>query len=320
MNWRAIQRENFTCIETLCSFLNLDPSQCEHLVRKPSFVLNLPRRLAHKIEKGRLDDPILRQFVPLLDEEKAVPNFVKNPVGDLEAKTTPRLLKKYKNRALLITSSACAMHCRYCFRRHFPYEVASLENEIRAIREDSKLNEVILSGGDPLSLSDQKLEEILDALNFPHIKRIRFHTRFPVGIPERIDNSFLQLLERIPQQVWFVVHINHPNEIDPILFEHLGEISRLGIPVLNQSVLLKGVNDSEDVLQRLFEELADHAILPYYLHQLDRVEGGAHFEVPHEEGLAIMQMLAKSLSGYSLPRYVQEVAGEAHKKLVAEIV
>ena len=200
------------------------------------------------------------------------------------------------------------MHCRYCFRRHFDYEPGEFD-------VPNDINEIILSGGDPLSLSDEKLRALLEKVNLPHIKRIRFHTRFPVGIPERIDQNFLAILDAVPQQVWFVVHINHPRELDPTVLEHLKEISRLGIPVLNQAVLLKGVNDSVEVLQELFEQLADHAITPYYLHQLDRVEGAAHFEATN--GPELMRELAKRLSGYALPRYVREETGLPHKTVIA---
>ena len=308
--WRAIQRENFTRLVPLCSFLKLEDFQRKQLIERPPFVLNLPRRLAHKIAKGSLEDPILKQFVPHIQENEQKEGFSCNPVGDLESQQAPRLLKKYHNRALLMPTAACVMHCRYCFRRHFDYGESDLIEELEQISQDLDLNEIILSGGDPLSLSDEKLKALLNKLEMSHIKRIRFHTRFPVGIPERIDDSFLALLDQIPQQVWFMVHINHPNELDPVLFERLGEISRLGIPVLNQSVLLKGVNDSVEVLQRLSEELVDHGVQPYYLHQLDRVQGAAHFEA---EGHTIMKELAKRLSGYALPRYVKEEAGMPHK-------
>lgn len=315
--WRAIQRQNIIHIETLCAFLNLNDVQRQKIIKKSPFPLNLPLRLAHKIEKKTLEDPILKQFVPLQEEEKEEAGFDKNPVGDIEAKITPRLLKKYPGRALLIPSSACAMHCRYCFRRHFDYEKSDLREEIAQIAKDKSIKEVILSGGDPLSLSDEKLKEVLDQLQLPHIKRIRFHSRFPVGIPERIDSSFLSLLESTSKQIWFVIHINHPNEFDPVLFERLKEISRLGIPILNQAVLLKGVNDSIETLQTLFEGLADFGVLPYYLHQLDRVQGAAHFEVPLAEGHFLIRELAKRLSGYALPRFVQEERGKLHKTFLS---
>ncbi len=312
--WKAILRENFTRLDPLCTFLNLDDAQRKQLIPNSPFVLNLPRRLAHKIQKRTLDDPLLRQFVPFIYENEKKEGFTCNPVGDNESKQSTRLLKKYKNRALLMPTSACVVHCRYCFRRHFDYGESDLNHEIEQIARDGELNEIILSGGDPLSLSDERLAALLKRLEMPHIKRIRFHTRFPVGIPERIDHSFLSLLEKIPQQVWFMVHTNHPHELDPILFEKLKEIARLGIPVLNQTVLLRGVNDSVETLQRLFEELVDHGVQPYYLHQLDRVEGAAHFEA---DGRALMRELAKRLSGYALPRYVKEEAGYPHKSIVS---
>ncbi|MCH9611390.1 MAG: L-lysine 2,3-aminomutase [Chlamydiales bacterium] len=306
--WREIQRTNFRKLQPLLDFLKLDDSQ-RQMVEKNDFALNLPQRLAHKMEKGTLDDPLVRQFLPLVLEKEPCEGFSSNPVGDDQAKCGTRLLKKYRNRALLMPTAACAMHCRYCFRRHFDYGVSDLSSEIKQIESDKDLNEIILSGGDPLSLSDDRLEEISDKLP-AHIKRLRFHTRFPVGIPERIDASFLAFLEKISQQVWFLVHINHANELDLLFFEKMREIARLGIPVLTQTVLLKGVNDSVDCLQRLFEELVDNGIQPYYLHQLDRVEGAVHFEVSGHE---LMEELAKNLSGYALPKYVREVAGMPYK-------
>ncbi|MFN0064948.1 MAG: KamA family radical SAM protein [Chlamydiales bacterium] len=313
--WRKILRENFTQIGELCTFLKLNPTQCKQVIERPPFTFSLPRRLAHKIEKGTLDDPLFRQFVPLEQENIYSEEFVKNPVGDQEARITPSVLKKYQNRALLISTSACAMHCRYCFRRHFSYPAP--EYDLRAIREDSDLNEIILSGGDPLSLNNDRLQNLLEELAaIPHIRRVRFHTRFPIGIPERIDAVFLRLLQETRLSIWFVVHINHARELDLVVLERLAEVRRLGIPVLNQSVLLRGVNDSVAVLQELFETLVDNGIIPYYLHQLDKVEGASHFEVSEERGLAIMAELAKRLSGYALPRYMREEAGLAHKTVI----
>lgn len=190
--WRQIQRTNFRRLAPLCTFLNLNEAQRKLVIERPSFALNLPLRLAHKIEKGTLEDPVLRQFLPLVEEEGTCEGFSADPVGDREAQQAPRLLKKYHNRALLMPTAACAMHCRYCFRRHFEYGESDLSRELELIAQDPTLNEIILSGGDPLSLSDERLAELLRGM--PQIKRVRFHTRFPVGIPERIDDSFLRMI------------------------------------------------------------------------------------------------------------------------------
>lgn len=316
MVWRQIQRQNFTRIDPLADFLELSDGQRQQLLTKPRFVLNLPLRLAKKIAKGTLEDPILRQFVPLQDEMVRTPDFLEDPVGDKLFRLESKLLSKYEGRVLLVCTSACAMHCRYCFRQNFEYESQNktFTKEIELIAKDPTIHEVILSGGDPLSLSDEVLEGLLHQLaGIPHINRIRFHTRFPIGIPERISPNFLNIIASIPKQIWFVIHANHPLELDADVIHHVKQLQRLGCTVLNQAVLLKGVNDELDVLKALCEKLVDHGILPYYLHQLDRVQGAAHFEVSEEKGRELIQELAKSLPGYAVPKYVREIAGEFSK-------
>jgi KamA family protein len=188
------------------------------------------------------------------------------------------------------------------------------EKEIEAIRDNRSLSEIILSGGDPLSLSNQELEKLIQELNqIPHIKRIRFHTRFPIGIPERIDAELLNMMESTRPQIFFVIHSNHPNEWDQEIQMRLKHIQKLGIPILCQTVLLKGVNDDIDILQQLCEILVDQGIIPYYLHQLDRVLGASHFEVPKEKGRNLITELTARLSGYAIPKYVQEISGEKNK-------
>jgi EF-P beta-lysylation protein EpmB len=318
--WRQLQRRNFTNWQTLLSFLELNPEEASNKILASSkFPLNLPLRLAEKIKKNSWEDPVLLQFLPSLEEEKPSRLFVLDPVADTQFQKTPKLLHKYLGRALLLCSSACAMHCRYCFRRHYDYETSKgqFEEELQKIREDDSLSEILLSGGDPLSLGDTQLGNLLTALeNIPHVKRIRFHTRFPVGIPERIDSSFLELLASCKKQVIFVIHTNHANELDADLFERLKQIQKLGIPVLTQSVLLKGINDTVEALQTLFETLIDNGVLPYYLHQLDRVQGAVHFEVSEEEGKKLMKELQKRLPGYAVPKYVKEEAHQPHKTVI----
>ncbi|MBX9642077.1 MAG: KamA family radical SAM protein, partial [Mycobacteriaceae bacterium] len=226
-----------------------------------------------------------------------------------------KLLHKYEGRVLLLCSSACAMHCRYCFRRNFDYDVAKqFDKELEWISNEPSVHEVILSGGDPLSLTDEALSDLLERLGaMPHIRKIRFHTRFPIGIPERIDEPFLKMIATLPQQVYFIIHCNHPRELDSEIFERLAALQQLGCIVLNQFVLLKGVNDTADTLHELCEVLSDHGILPYYLHQLDRVIGAAHFEVDESEGRRLISEVAKRLPGYAVPKYVREIAGEPYK-------
>lgn len=307
--WRYIQKDNFRKLKELGEYLKLDLSYSS------SFPLNLPRRLAEKIEKGNLKDPILKQFLPADEEEKAPLSFVDDPVCDTSFQKTHRLLQKYNGRALFITTSACAMHCRYCFRQNYPYDNnTDFAEELELIRSDSTLHEVILSGGDPLSLSDATLKRLIDELGtIPHLKFLRFHTRFPIGIPERITKEFLDTLRHSPLQVVFVVHVNHPRELDEEIFAALKQVGALGIPLLCQSVLLSGINDNVSILKELFLTLASHGILPYYLHQLDKVKQAHHFEVPIEKGLALMETLRKEVPGYALPKYVQEIPFEYSK-------
>jgi EF-P beta-lysylation protein EpmB len=283
---------------------------------KTSFPLNLPFRLASKIAKRTLEDPILKQFLPLQLESKITPGFIQDPVGDSLCRKETKLLHKYQGRVLLVCTSACAMHCRYCFRQNFDYDVKckTFENEIAMIAQDSSIHEVILSGGDPLSLSDHLLEKLLQSISaISHVKRIRFHSRFPIGVPERIDASFLNLLKGLRPQIWFVIHTNHPKELDEDVLSHLQLLKNMGVLVLNQSVLLKDVNDTVETMVELCEKLVDHGILPYYLHQLDRVQGAAHFEVNQEKGLYLIQEIAKQLPGYAVPKFVKEIAGEPNK-------
>ncbi|QVL57910.1 MAG: KamA family radical SAM protein [Simkaniaceae bacterium] len=303
LKWRQIQKDNFTKLEDLGKFLDLDLSYSS------SFPLNVPRRLASKIKKRTLDDPILKQFLPSLEEDLPPPSFLEDPVCDTSFQKTPRLLQKYQGRALLITTSACAMHCRYCFRQNYPYNGnTDFHSELEIIRSDETIHEIILSGGDPLSLSDETLKPLIESLSeIPHLKLLRFHTRFPIGIPERITDSLLELLENSRLQVVFIVHVNHPDELDDEIFSALKKVGTLGIPILCQSVLLAGVNDDDKTLKELFLSLAHRGIIPYYLHQLDRVKQGHHFEVPVEKGLKLIEKLRGELPGYALPKYVQEI-------------
>lgn len=315
-SWQEILKSNFTKIETLADFLQLSPQDRLLIDKKPRFILNLPLRIAEKIEKQNLYDPLLKQFVPTIEEKVQTLSFVDDPTDDKAYRKTDKLLHKYNGRALLICTSACAMHCRYCFRQNFEYckEKKLFEEELSLIAKDSSIKEVILSGGDPLSLSNKKLDQLFNDLeSISHVKRVRFHTRFPVGIPERIDEDFLHLLKKTSKQIWFVVHINHPKEIDSDILLALKNIQLLGIPVLTQTVLLKGINDDSKTLQELCELLVDNGILPYYLHQFDKISGGAHFEVSEDIGLSLIEALRCHLSGYAVPKYVAEIPGKASK-------
>lgn len=314
--WQQILRQNFTRWEVLADFLELSPEQRTVILKSTHFPLNLPLRLAQKIAKGTLNDPILRQFLPTHEETARVTGFDAEPVKDANFRRAPKLLHKYQGRALLVCTSACAMNCRFCFRQNFDYDVEkkSFADELQAIADDPSIQEVILSGGDPLSLPDRILQPLLESLSaIPHVTRIRFHTRFPIGIPERLDSAFIAILKQIRPQIWFVIHANHPAELDGDIIMSLKQLQTLGIVLLNQSVLLRGVNDDITTLKQLCEKLVNHGIMPYYLHQLDRVNGAAHFEVAEAEGRKLMEALNAQLSGYAVPKYVREIPGEPAK-------
>lgn len=300
-------------------FLQLSEEKREEILLKPRFALNLPQRLANKIQKNTLSDPILRQFIPLKEETKEALGFVKDPVQDCSKKQTSKLLHKYHGRALVLASSACAMHCRYCFRQNFPYETEEkgFEKEIEYIRNTPNLSEIILSGGDPLSLGDAALSNLFSELDtIDHVQRIRFHSRFPVGIPERIDDSFLNILKNSKKQIIFVVHVNHPLEIDADVVAALKKIQALGVPVLNQSVLLKGVNDSETTLLELSETLMNAGVIPYYLHALDPVEGTNHFFIPETQAKGFLKAMQTQTSGFGVPRLAREEPGKPSKTFI----
>lgn len=317
--WRDLLRHNFTDWTKLADFLHLDAEQRSEIIPSKHFPLNLPLRLAEKIAKGTLDDPILLQFVPRAAESVSQPGFGCDPVGDVSSRKVPKLLHKYRGRALLLCTSACAMHCRYCFRQHFDYAVKDklFHEELEVLASDPTIHEVILSGGDPLSLSDTHLRSLIhDIAAIPHVRRLRFHTRFPIGIPERIDDHFLRLFDHCRLMVWIVIHANHPRELDDDVVAALWRLHKQGIGLLNQSVLLRGVNDDVEVLAALCERLVDSGVVPYYLHQLDKTQGAAHFEVTEAKGKELIKALAARLPGFAIPKYVREVAGEANKILL----
>jgi EF-P beta-lysylation protein EpmB len=323
--WQKALREAITDPAELVEVLGLDPALVEPARRAAErFPLRVPRGFVARMRRGDPHDPLLRQVLPLDAELVEHPGFVPDPVGDLPSAAGPGLLHKYAGRALLIATGACAVHCRYCFRREFPYAeqlagASRFEAALELIRRDVSLEEVILSGGDPLSLSNSRLAELsatLDAV--PHLRRLRLHTRHPVVLPERVDSGLLDWLSSTRLPVAMVVHANHPAEIDATVAAALRSVADRGVTLLNQSVLLKGVNDSADTLQELAERLFDARVLPYYLHLLDRVRGAAHFEVCEEEALKILEALRARLPGYLTPRLVREEAGQHSKTPVAQ--
>ena len=283
------------------------------------FALRVPRGFVARMRPGDPADPLLRQVLPVLDEERIVPGFGLDAVGDGAARRGGGVIHKYNGRALLIATGSCAVNCRYCFRRHYPYAGDSAASggwreAVDVIASDASIHEVILSGGDPLSLADHKLAELTDALRaIPHIRRLRIHTRLPIVLPERVDAGLLDWLRSLPWPVAMVVHANHANEFDVTVDAAMARLRGIGVNLLNQAVLLRSVNDSVDALAELCERGYRAGVLPYYLHQLDRVAGAAHFEVPDNEALALHAALAARLPGYLVPKLVREVAGQPGK-------
>lgn len=312
--WREMQRTSFTQLKPLLDFLEIPLDQRKQFVGS-SFPINVPIRLAEKMEKRNPRDPLFLQFVPLRHELEVKSGFELDPIQDEQFRSSKRLLKKYKGRALLLATSACAMHCRYCFRQNFDYDKASdFSSELELIRCDESIHEVILSGGDPLSLSDEKLKELIDAIeSIPHVTKLRFHSRFIVGIPQRVDDSFLSILENRRLQVYFILHINHPKELDCDVIHAVKRLRPVVAATMNQSVLLQGINDNFETQLELCESLVNSGIIPYYLHQLDKVEGAAHFEVSIERGHRIIQYLREHLPGYAVPKYVREIPHHTSK-------
>jgi len=280
------------------------------------FKLKLPWAYAQKMHRGNAQDPLLLQVISQGQELLDVKGFSHDPVGDINAVAIPGLLHKYHGRVLLICTGACAVHCRYCFRRHFPYgeQHVAQQAAIDYIAQHNEISEVILSGGDPLLLSNQKIADILQQLNaIPHIKRLRIHTRLPVVLPARFNHSLLNILSDSTLQICMVIHANHANEISAAETDVLSRLAQAKVKLLNQSVLLAGINDQSDILNQLSERLFEAGVLPYYLHQLDLVSGAAHFEVSDAQALKIMHEMRQQLPGYLVPRLVREIADETSK-------
>ncbi|WP_119717856.1 EF-P beta-lysylation protein EpmB [Cognatilysobacter tabacisoli] len=319
--WQALWRDAVRDPRELLSLLGLDGRvPALSAAAAAQFPLRVPRGFVARMRHGDAADPLLRQVLPLDDEMRPVPGFSLDAVGDAAAKAGHGVIRKYRGRALLVTTGSCAIHCRYCFRRHFPYAeetaaAAGWREAIEAIRGDASIDEVILSGGDPWSLSTPKLAELTDALaDVAHLRRVRIHTRLPVVLPERVDDELLSWLGRLPWPVTVVLHANHAREFDANVDAALRRLRDAGAMLLNQAVLLRGVNDSVDALAELSERGHRAGVLPYYLHQLDRVHGAAHFEVPDDRARALHAALAARLSGYLVPRLVREVAGDSGKR------
>ena len=319
--WQQLWREAVRDPRELLALLGLDPDAMGVSADAATqFPLRVPRGFVARMRHGDPADPLLRQVLPLDAEMQPMPGFSLDAVGDGAARTGHGVIQKYRGRALLVTTGSCAINCRYCFRRHFPYAeetaaAAGWREAVALIGADASIDEVILSGGDPLSLATPKLAELTGALaGFSHIRRLRIHTRLPVVLPERVDDALLDWLAGLPWPVTVVLHANHANEFDPSVDAAMARLRQAGATLLNQAVLLRGVNDSVDALAALSERGFEAGVLPYYLHQLDRVQGAAHFEIDDDSARALHAGLAARLSGYLVPRLVREVPGDSGKR------
>lgn len=283
------------------------------------FKLRVTQSFARRMQHGNAHDPLLLQVLPLGEEHLHTEGFNADPVGDLHAQKQPGLLHKYHGRVLLVVTGSCAINCRYCFRREYPYSEASAtqsqwQESLDYIRADATITEVILSGGDPLMLSDRRLDKLIGLLEaIPHLKRLRIHSRLPVVLPSRITDGLVQRLSTSRLQAVMVIHSNHAQELDGEVAAAIDKLLQAQITCLNQAVLLKGINDSLSALSDLSEQLFEIGVLPYYLHLLDKVKGAAHFDVTEQQALALTAQLQARLPGYLVPKLVREIAGQAHK-------
>jgi len=318
--WQQLWRDAITDPVQLLTLLGLEQQAASLIAPSDTgFAMRVPHGFVARMRHGDSADPLLAQVLPRAAELLAEPGFAADAVGDLGARAAHGVLHKYAGRALLIATGSCAINCRYCFRRHFPYaEETAAAGRWRAavdyLAADASISEVILSGGDPLSLSTARLNELGEALaGIAHIRRLRIHTRLPVVLPERVDAEFLAWLSALPLQRVVVLHVNHGNEIDGAVRNACAQLRVAGATVLNQSVLLRGINDDVDTLETLSERLFDCGVLPYYLHQLDRVQGAAHFEVSDTDARDLVERLRARLPGYLVPRLVREQEGAPAK-------
>lgn len=317
--WQQELAQAITDPYQLAEILELPESWADqHAAARQLFPLRVPRFFVDLMQRKNQQDPLLLQIMPHADEFLQHPDFIADPLKEQQSSYTG-ILHKYSSRVLVILRGGCAVNCRYCFRRHFPYEQHHFGREqlaqlVTLVTSDTAVNEVILSGGDPLMANDTQLSQIITALEaIPHLKRIRIHTRLPVVIPSRLTNELSQRLANSRLQAVMVLHINHPHEISSQLSTYLADFRRLGITLLNQSVLLKGVNDSATTLVELSERLFDVGIMPYYLHVLDKVAGASHFDVDEKKARDLLVKVRARVAGFLVPQLVREIAGEPNK-------
>lgn len=321
MNWQKVLAQGFGSAEALLDFLSL-PKDLAHVDAERQFNTRVPRGFASRMQPGNPFDPLLLQVLASPQELNQVAAYVTDPLAENSSNPLPGVLHKYHGRVLITLTGVCAVNCRYCFRRHFPYAANNpgrkgWQKIFEYIQADASISEVILSGGDPLMMPDRLLKEFMDGLShIHHLKVIRFHSRIPIVLPERIDNSFIAMLASISLQKVMVLHANHAQEINDAVKQACQAMQHIGCTLLNQSVLLSQINDNADTLAALSWRLFECGVLPYYLHVLDKVAGGAHFDMPEDRACAIHKQLQAKLPGYLVPRLVREVSGEPSKSPV----
>ena len=320
--WQQILAQGFAQASQLLTFLELPAAEGSPLAEK-KFKTRVPRGFAARMKSGGRHDPLLLQVLATEEELEVAPGFVFDPLDEAASNSIPGLIHKYQGRVLLTVTGACAINCRYCFRRHFPYQDnnpgrAGWQPVLDYIARDENIHEVILSGGDPLLANDAILAPLLEQLaEIPHLTTLRIHTRIPVVLPERVDDGLIHLLKTHRLQKVVVLHSNHAQELDQQVADVCTKLRDAGCHLLNQSVLLAGVNDNAETLASLSHRLFACGVLPYYLHLLDKVQGAAHFDVSQENAVAIFQQLQALLPGYLVPRLAREEAGKKHKTLIA---
>jgi len=321
-DWQKELAEGFKTPSELLDALGLSGRAGIAHEAQREFPTRVPRCYVQRMRFGDPSDPLLLQVLPTSRETAPAPGYSLDPVEDLAARGATGVLHKYHGRALLIATGACAIHCRYCFRRHFPYSDEHAgrngwREALEYLSQHTDISEVILSGGDPLTLTDRRLRMLTDQFSaMPHIRRLRIHTRLPVVLPRRVTKELTEWLGRVEQVPVVVIHANHANELDDAVSDALGRLRSAGVALLNQTVLLKNVNDSVDALCALSERLFEMGVVPYYLHLLDRVRGAAHFRVPERRAKGLAAEIAARLPGYLVPRLVREEAGRPGKTLI----
>jgi len=318
-SWQKDLRHVITEPKKLLDLLDINADDyLQHFKARQLFPVRVPLPFIKRMENGNINDPLLKQVMPLSSEFVVTEGFVSDPLQEHDT-VAEGLLHKYKNRVLMIVKAGCAINCRYCFRRHFPYQENSPNKQrwqqaLQYISEHNEISEVIFSGGDPLMASDEHLAWLVAQIErIPHVKRLRLHTRLPVVIPNRITHGLVNLLSQSRLKATMVLHINHGNEIAADFVNALEPLRAARIPLFNQSVLLKGINDNANTLIELSEKMFDVGIIPYYLHLFDPVQGAAHFNIKDADAVKIANDMLAALPGFLMPKLVREIAGEANK-------